>query len=69
MNQTLLTRITRHLSDAGYDAAAISGGIAFAEAAGYTDDDEALSLVATKILYSEDQIADGARFAVEAGSW
>jgi predicted transcriptional regulator len=69
MDQTLRTRIASHLDAAGYSDAAIEAGIAFADAEGYGDDDEALSLVVSHILYDAASLADGARFAVEPGSW
>lgn len=66
---TTIDRITAHLTDAGYSDAQIKQGLAWAEQQGWSDDDEALSLTLTRILYDEHQIADGARFAVEPGSW
>lgn len=69
MTQALQTKISAHLSAAGYSDAAIAAGIAFAESEGYRSDDEALSLAMSSILLDRASLADGARVAVEPGSW
>lgn len=48
--------------------ASAEAGFAFAEAAGYSDAEEFFSLAMSRILYSDDQIARGERYAVEPGS-
>lgn len=69
MDQTLRSRITNHLTEAGYTADAIKAGITFADAEGSRDDDEAMSLTLSHILYDRASLAEGVRFAVEPGSW
>jgi hypothetical protein len=69
MQPALRKRIANHLLAAGYPAAEINRGIAYAASTGYRDDDEALSLVASRILYDDAALAGGARFAVEPGTW
>jgi hypothetical protein len=49
--------------------AEIQKGIAFADSEGFDDEDEALSLAPSKILYSASLLANGDRFDVEAGGW
>ena len=69
MDQTLRARIASHLDAAGYSDAVIAAGIAFADAESFRDEDEALSLVVSHILYDAASLAEGVRFAVEPGSW
>ncbi len=51
-----------------YSAAQAAECFAYAEAQGCTDADEFLSLAMSKILYSADQLASGARYEVAPGS-
>lgn len=69
MTSDLEIRIRNHLAGGGYPDRQINTGIFYAMAVGYDDDDEALSLVVSRILYSNNQLAAGAHFSVEPGSW
>jgi hypothetical protein len=68
MTETLETRIRHRPDDAGYGDAVIRDGIAYADCIGFSDDDEALSIVVAHILYGEDECERGARFPVEPGT-
>ena len=65
---TTTQKIIVHLTD-HYAADDIAVGLAYAEQEGYVDSDDALSLTLSRILYSDSQLADGDRYAVEPGSW
>ena len=51
-----------------YSAVQTAEGVAYAEQVGYSDAEEFFSIAMAKILYSADDIADGARYPVEHGS-
>lgn len=51
-----------------YGEQQVAEGVAYAEQAGYSDTEDFFSLAISKILYSAEQLAGGARFAVEPGS-
>jgi hypothetical protein len=53
---------------AEYGARSAEEGADYAEQIGYDDVEGFFSLAMSKILYSDDQLANGARFAVEPGS-
>jgi len=69
MNEELKSRITDHLREAQYTEDQIERGISYADQIGYNNDDEALSLVMSRILYSDSDLEYGERFAVDPGSW
>jgi len=52
----------------GNSTAAAEEGFAFAEAEGYEAAEEFFSLAMSRILYSNAQLANGERFAVDPGS-
>lgn len=62
-------RIRAHCQAAGYSVDEIERGLLYAYNTRFSSDDEALSLVISRMLYGDDQLADGARFTVEPGSW
>jgi hypothetical protein len=60
----LRDRVHAHCAPAGYSAKEIDDGLAYAYRTGFSSDDEALSLTISRILYSDSQLADGARYEV-----
>ena len=58
-----IARVTAALTDAGYSADQIKQGLAYADTQDTGTDNEAYCLAVSRILYSDDQIADGAAFA------
>ena len=65
---TTTGRIAAHLTG-HYTADQIAAGVAYAEGEGYTSSSEALSLMLSRILYSDDQLAAGARYGTGPDSW
>ena len=59
--------IRRHLKKAGYSTKEVAAGLAYAAAQGATSTREAYILTVSRILYTADDLAEGARFAVEDG--
>ncbi|MGA0530763.1 hypothetical protein [Hansschlegelia sp. KR7-227] len=55
--------VRAQIAEAGYSDAAISKGIAYAADQGASDDHEAFVLAVSRILYSDEDLAEGARFA------
>lgn len=56
------------MSAAGCSDEEIALGSAYAELIGYSDEEGFFSLAMSRILYSDAQLDEGARFAVEPGS-
>ena len=52
---------------AGYTDAQIEEGIAYAEKEGVSDASDVVALAVSRILYSDEQLAEGARFSLDAG--
>jgi hypothetical protein len=62
-----ILEISRHIREAGYSDAEIKAGLAYACQQGPYTAREGYILAMSRILYSDGQLADGARFSVEAG--
>lgn len=67
MNANIARTIRRHLAAAGNGADAIRTGIAYARAEGATSAREGYILAVSRILYTDEDLANGTRFSVEAG--
>ena len=63
-----LTRLRIKIEGAGYSAAQAITGIRYALGQDATDLNQGFILAMSRILYSDEQLADGARFAVETES-
>ena len=59
--------IRMQLTIAGYSAADIDAGLAYAAEQGASDTREGFVLATSRILYSDAQLADGMRFSIEQG--
>ena len=60
-------RIRRHIAAAGYTKEQIDAGLAYTREQGEYDAREGFILAMSRILYSDEQLEDGARIAVETG--
>lgn len=62
MTSNTARTIRRHIAAAGYSAQSINKGMAFARNEGAVSQEDGFALAMSRILYSDDQLADGARF-------
>lgn len=62
-----IRRARKHITDAGYSLGDASSGIDYATAQGATEAREIYILAVSRILYTDEQLADGARFSVADG--
>ncbi len=69
MDQAPNDKIRRRMMEAGYSKSDVSRGILYAYEVGFETGAEAFSLAMSRVLYSDEQLKDGARFAVEPGEW
>lgn len=60
-------RIRRHIAAAGYSKEQIDAGLSYAREHGDYTAREGYILAMSRILYTDWQLADGARFSVEVG--
>jgi len=59
--------IRRHIAAAGCSVGQINEGMAYAKSKGYDTAREGYILAVSRILYSDDQLADGEMFTVADG--
>jgi len=67
LTKTACATIRRHCYAAGYSPKAVADGIAYAEANCAAGARDGYVLTMSRILYSDDQLADGSLFSVDAG--
>ena len=66
-NHSAYATIRRHMKAAGYSNEAITSGMEWAKQQGFDGAREGYILAMSRVLYDDDQLADGGRFSVEAG--
>ena len=64
MTKTEIAKVRRQIQAAGYSAKEASTGLRYAKDHDAADAREGLSLAMSRILYSDDDLADGARYGV-----
>ena len=66
-NRSPIAAIRRHITDAGYSDADARHGISWAKSRGFATARDGYALAMSRILYSDEQLAEGAHFPVAHG--